>query len=135
MNNSNKNIKDKINDVLKDVKDDSSKYSKDEIESGRSLSILCYLGILVLIPYFTEKKNNYVLYHVKQGFNLLLIELICFAVLELSVRIIWFLGGLVSIFATLLCLFYFGLSIAGIIYAYDGKAKELPVINKIKIIK
>ncbi len=130
------NFEDKAKEVLNDVKDETNNYDKKDIESGKVMAILSYIGILVLIPYFAEKNNKYVQYHAKQGLNLFLIEVIAGIAVSIITGILsfilFFLGAIIS-YAISLC--FFALSIIGIVNVCNGKAKELPVINKIKLIK
>ena len=100
------------------------------------MAIFCYIGILVLIPYFAEKNNKYVMYHAKQGLNLFLLDVIASIAVGIITGILSFvLAFLASIVSYIVGLFFFALSIIGIINVCNGKAKELPVINKIKLIK
>src|SRR3954471_14186681 len=82
------------------------------------MAILCYLGILVIIPLLTEAKNDpFVKFHIKQGLVLL---------------VIWVLGSVffwVPIFGWLLWLAVVILTIMGIMSASHGKEKELPFIG------
>ena len=56
--------------MFTDLKDTTNEYDKKEIENGKVMAILAYLGILCLIPYFAEKDNKYVRFHAIQGLNL-----------------------------------------------------------------
>ena len=87
------------------------------------MAILCYFGILVLIPFLTDAKNDpFVKFHIKQGLVLLIAYLIA-GVIAAVPFIGWVVGGIVWIF--LLILF-----IMGIINAAGGKEAELPLIGK-----
>ena len=99
------------------------------------MAILCYLGILVLIPYFSEKNNKYVLYHSKQGLNLFVYEIIAGVLIGIINSLLWRIWIITNLIDTLLGLAVFALSLIGIINVCNGKAKELPIINKFKIIK
>ena len=126
----------KAQNILDDVKDETDSFDKKDIESGKVMAILSYLGILVLIPYFAEKNNKYVAYHAKQGLNLFIIEIIAsFAFSILSVIFWLILFFIVPLLGAALSLASLGLTIIGIVNVCNGKAKELPVINKFKIIK
>ena len=50
--------------------------NQSEVDSGKVMAILSYFGILVLIPYFSEKNNSFVVFHAKQGLNLFILEII-----------------------------------------------------------
>lgn len=130
-----KNLKDEAVKVLNDVKNDSKKFTKKEIEDGKGMSILAYISILALIPYLTEKENKYVMYHAKQGMNLFIIEVIVGALAPLLCLILFLIAPLVSLILSIVGFALLILSIIGIINVCNGEAKELPIINKIKIIK
>lgn len=130
-------IVDKFEDVMNDVNDDTKSFTEKDINNGKVMAIIAYLGILCLIPYFGEKENKFAKYHAKEGVNLLLISIIGFAalgVLNVIFSVIH-LGILISIIEWLFEIIIFALSIVGIINVANGKAKELPIINKFKIIK
>ena len=124
-------FQDKLESAFKDVKDTSNEYSKEDIKKGKALGILSYLGILVLIPYLSEKKNKYVIFHAKQGISLLIAEIIVGGILWfLGLILSWRVSWLVSICQTAFFFLSLVLSFMGIKNVCDGKAKELPLINK-----
>lgn len=110
-------------------------FSKKEIEDGKLLGLLSYLGILSLIPYFVGKNNKFVMFHAKQGLNLFLLELICSAVLSIVGPLLWLLLWLVGLVSAVVSLASLVLSVIGIINVFNGQAKELPYVNKFKFIK
>ena len=112
-----------------------NQFSKKDIEDGKLMGILSYIGILCLIPYLTEKENEFVKYHAKQGLNLFLIEVICSAGLSIIGGMLWLLIGLVALVSSCVGLLALALSIMGIVNVCNGEAKELPIINKFKLIK
>ena len=127
----NMGFQDKLESAFKDVKDTSNEYSKEDIKKGKTLGILSYLGILVLIPYLSEKKNKYVIFHAKQGISLLIAEIIVGGILWfLGLILSWRVSWLVSICQTAFFFLSLVLSFMGIKNVCDGKAKELPLINK-----
>ena len=65
-----KEAEEKTKEVLNDVKDNTKAYSKETIKNGKIFSVLAYLFIIVLLPYFGEKENRFTQYHAKQGMNL-----------------------------------------------------------------
>lgn len=127
-------IKKEGKEILNNVKDDSKKFSKKEIEDGKGMALLSYIGFLVLIPYLGEKKNKYVRFHALEGMNLFIYELILGGLLTF-VNIFIPLAFLRSLFSTIVSLICLALSIIGIINVCNDQAKELPVINQMKIIK
>ncbi len=83
--------------------------------------VLCYLGILWLIPYFAvkgEERDEYFLKHLKQGFGVLLIEVFYY---------IWQAIGLP--FGVVISIISLVLLIIGILNAVKGVAKDLPLIG------
>lgn len=101
-------------------------------EKGKNtgMGVLCYLGILVLIPLLTEAKNDpFVKFHIKQGLVLLIVEVI--AGVASSIPIIGWIA------APFLGIIIFILFIIGLVNVLGGKEVALPVIGqygeKIKI--
>lgn len=144
-----------IKGLFNNLEDSTSNFEKKDIESGKAMGVLSY--IIPLIPFFAEKKNKFVVYHAKQGMNLLIVSIaytILYVILTSVVKVNGDCGyGYLGDFAQSLgitCevtpwwitwpLNIIGLGITilvimGIVYVCQGKAKELPIINKIKIFK
>jgi uncharacterized membrane protein len=98
-----------------------------DIQENKGLSILCYFGLLLLIPLLTKPNSAYIKYHSNQGLVLLLFAVACSIVSVIPI-LGWIVGIVGSIF-TLVCL------IIGIINAAGGKMKPLPLIGSISILK
>lgn len=124
-----------VNDYVKDVKDFSKDYTEKEKSEGIFFGILSYLSVLCLIPYFLENKNNFVKFHAKQGLNLFLLEIIVGFSASVLVVLLLFLGFAVVLVRNIIECIFFVVSIIGIIDVIQGKARELPIVNKIKIVK
>lgn len=134
------NIKDSVTNILSDVNDVSSTFSNEDIKEGKVMGILSYIGFLVLVPFFFETSNQFVVYHAKQGMNLFIYGFGTAIVIGLLSFILTFLipimGVLLSSILWLAHLGFFGgLMAIGIVNVCNNQAKELPIINKIKIIK
>ncbi len=118
--------------------DYSGQYSQQDIEQNKGMAVLSYLGLLVLIPLLAVKDSKFARFHANQGLVLLLFEVgfvIIVSILQwILIAISWRLYFLVTIL-WLLFIPLGVLAIIGIINAVNGKAKELPVIGKIKLIK
>ena len=119
----------------------SLKYKKQDIDDGKILAVLSYIGVLALIPYFFEKDNQYVKDHAKVGMNLFLIEVIVSvglgivaSVCAVTIILIW-LSLIIIIAEWLFGIFSLIISVMGIINACNGEVKDLPIISKWKIIK
>ncbi len=102
-------------------------FDAKDIESNKIMAVLAY--ILFLIPLLAAKESPYAKFHTNQGLVLFIIG-VCVSVVGSIIPFIgWFLilplGSLVVGV----------LGILGIINAATGKAKELPVIGKFKLLK
>lgn len=131
---------DKAKEILNDVKDDSKKFTKSDIESGKLMALLSYIGILALIPYFVENKNKYVRYHALNGMNLFILELIISASIGIVYSIFagingWFVFSFIKIPFAFVELFFVLISVIGIVNVCNEEAKELPLIGKLRLIK
>lgn len=136
---------DKIKEMFTDLKDHTTECTQEEVNNGKLMSLLAYLGILALIPYFVEKENKYVRFHAIQGLNLFIVNMIASVAIMVVAFVAtflfiipvlgWILGGVLYLVVGLLPVGFFVLQILGIVYALQGNAKEIPVVNKIKLIK
>lgn len=134
------NFADGVNDFINDIQnteDHSAGYSVNDIAANKGISVLSYFGLLVLIPMLARKDSPFARFHSNQGLVLFITEIIVGVVSSIIKGIfalihVAFVG---SAIAWLLDVCMFVLAIMGIVYAVQGKAKELPVIGKIKILK
>ena len=127
-----------IKDLFTDLKDYTNEYDRKDIESGKAMSILSYIGLLCLIPYFAEKNNKYVRFHATQGLNICLLSVIysiAFFILSIILAFIPIIGWLLIMVLSVASYGFLALYIWGIVNACNDKAKELPLVNKIKLIK
>ena len=124
----------KILDEIKNPKDLTNHFDPQDIQSNKAMGILSYLSILVLIPLFAAKQSKFARFHCNQGLLLFIIELITSIILNLLSDIA-LIGWIFSIIKALVNIACFLLTVLGIINASNGKAKELPVIGSIRILK
>lgn len=128
------------------AEDQTSSYDAKDINDNKMLAWIAYIGPLFLIPLFVAKDSKYARFHAIQGatmcalwvvysivsilLNLIRIPRYTFGIYYGSYTpwfvslIVWLLGIGVMVFA-----------IIGIVNAATGKAKELPLIGKIKFFK
>ncbi|MBQ8891445.1 MAG: hypothetical protein IJ068_01105 [Bacilli bacterium] len=109
----------------------TEKKSKVNLDNSTIMGILSYIGLLALIPYFKEKEDSFVIFHAKQGMNLLILEIIAYyaaSLLERFLRMPGFFTALIEIGSIIL-------SVLGIVNVIHKETKELPLINQVKIIK
>ncbi len=107
---------------LADTPDTTANYAAADIAENKGMAILCYLGILWLIPFLAKKDSPFVKYHLNQGLLVL--------ILGIAVAIIsW-----IPVIGWLCAVVVFALAVIGIVNVVNGKAQELPVIGKFKLL-
>ena len=124
---------------LNDTPDSTDEFDKKDIEDNKVMAILSYIGILFLIPLIAAPNSKFARYHTNQGLVLFIADIIVGAAVSIIGTILafipiigWIVATLVSLVAGIAIL---ALIIVGIINAANGKAKELPVIGKFRILK
>lgn len=110
--------------------------NEEDANNNKVYGILSYIGILFIIPLLAAKESPFAKFHANQGLVAFLTQLIVHAagtaLCALFAAI--HLGGLAAIVGPLVSLASLALSVIGIIYAAQGKAKELPIIGKFHIL-
>ncbi len=127
-----------INNVM-NTPDTTAEYTQEDINNNKIMAVLAYLGILVLIPIFAAKDSKFARFHSNQGLVLLICDIVVSIVLGIVTAIIAFipyvgpiLSGIIWAVIPIVLLVF---AILGIVNAVQGKAKELPIIGKFKILK
>jgi len=123
---------------LNNTADTTAEFDANDVTQNKSMAILAYFGPLVLIPIFAAKGSKFARYHSNQGLLLLIAcaawsivySIINWVILAISWRL-YFLSSIIGIFSIV----FIVLAVIGIVNAANGKAKELPVIGKYKILK
>jgi uncharacterized membrane protein len=135
-----------VNDASpQSVAESTAEFEKKDIEQNKVMAILAYFGILVFIPILAARESKFARYHANQGLILFIVligwKIIDYILTSLLRALLWRSMGLWEVYSlcgTILNLVYFVfaiLAIIGIVNALNGKAKELPVIGKYKILK
>lgn len=138
-------LKDKITGFMSSIKDYTDSFSLEEIESGKALSIVSYL--IPLVPFILSKKNNYVKFHTLNGMNILFTYLI-FLIIKRTLSYIFgtpcdLVSGLkciilpisLRIFFAFINMIFSFIILNGVLNVCNNKAKEIPIISKIKLFK
>ena len=118
--------------------DSTNEFDPQDIEANKVMGGLAY--ILFFLPLIAAPQSKYARFHSNQGLLLVLlsvaleiviwiISLLIFSIFSYGLWAVW---GIVT---TVLWLGIAALGIIGLINGFTGKAKELPIIRKIKIIK
>lgn len=92
-----------------------------DVQDGKGIAWLSYLGILLLIPLLTKKDNKFVKYHVKQGIVLLIAWIILSIILVIPI-LGWIVGILGDIFLLIML-------IMGIVQSLGGNYWKMPVLG------
>ncbi len=124
---------------LNNTADTTADFDIADIEGNKVMSILAYLSWLVLIPIFAAKDSKFARFHSNQGLVLAIAEIAWWIatgiITAIAYVIAWWLGSLLSTVLGLVNLVFLVMAVLGILNAANGKAKELPVIGKFRILK
>lgn len=136
---------------LNNTADTTAEYAQEDITQNKAMGILAYFGPLVLLPIFAAPGSKFARFHANQGLLVLIGEIaygIVQAILMAILRAVFpwnwsygYLGGRGAIFGilstvlSLVWIVFTVLAIIGILNAVQGKAKELPLIGKFRILK
>lgn len=114
--------------------DTTAEYDQADIEQNKVMAIFAYLSWLVLIPIFAAKESKFARFHANQGLVLAIAEIICWVVLGIlgNLPFIGWIFSIVDGLFSLVCLIF---AVIGIVNAANGKAKELPIVGKYRILK
>ena len=125
--------------ALNNTADTTADFDKADIEQNKVMGIPAYLSWLVLIPIFAAPKSKFARFHANQGLVLAITEtawwIVTGVVSSILYNISWTLGSLFGTLLGLVNLVFLAMIFLGIINAANGRAKELPVIGKFKILK
>gem|GEM_PF-969777 len=113
--------------------------TSNEVMTG----ILSYLGILVLIPLLAikkEERNEYITFHIQQGINLFILEIIvwvaCAIIFGVLTVITFGLFGIIgAIISWLISLVFLVVIVIAIVKSMQGEKWEIPVLGAAKFVK
>lgn len=132
------NVENKFAAAMNNTADTTAEFDPKDIEQNKVMALLSYFGIFVLIPIFAAKDSKFARFHANQGVILCIaciIYGIAYSILSsIILAISWRLYFVVSLIG-LVGFVFAVLAIIGIINSLNGKAKELPLIGKYKILK
>ena len=122
--------------------DHTNNFLEEDIRAGKGASVLSYLGLLILIPFLVPKyrENPYVRFHMNQGGMIFILSVIINLagnVLSAILKLIGlgFVAGILGVIIDVLQILIFALMVLGIVGVINGRAKELPLIGGIRIIR
>ncbi|MBQ6467071.1 MAG: zinc-ribbon domain-containing protein [Clostridia bacterium] len=102
-------------------------YDNQDIQNNKVLACLSYLGLLFLVPLIAAPDSPYARFHANQGLVLFIAQLICGFVCIIPI-VGWIVGAIGEVASVVFM-------VLGIVNALGGKAQELPVIGKYRILK
>ena len=95
--------------------------------SSKVTSVLSYFGLIGwLIAFFAGTKDDKSIYHLKQGFGLILLSIVFGIVIQILVRI----STSLALVGTVLWIVLLVLFILGLINAIKEEKKPLPIVGK-----
>ena len=142
--------------------DHTAEFTEADRRNNHVLGLVCYMGLYVLIPLLTVKKSRFVKFHANQGIVLMLANIVIQVINVVVTLLFGVLGGVASgigaaaqsegailatggilgvisflwsLFMAAIGIFFFVITIIGMVTAAQGKAKALPLISKIHLIK
>lgn len=120
-----------------DTEDTTDTFDPNDIRENNRISALAY--VLFIIPLAIKNDSEYVKYHANQGLIFLITAFALWVVCIITGMILggipflgWLFGFLLNNAVKIILLSFF---VIGIFNALTGKAKDLPLIGKFKIIK
>jgi uncharacterized membrane protein len=112
-------------------------FDNEDIQQNKTMAGLAY--ILFFLPLIVCKDSRFGRFHSNQGLLLLILSVAGYIVISLLTTVLatitWRLFGFISLLYSLYGLFILAIAIYGLVNGLNGKAKELPVIGKYRIIK
>lgn len=132
--------------------DHTGSFDPVDIQTNKAMAILSYIGIFVLIPIFGAKESNFARFHANQGLVNFLGSII-FGFVNAIIQFIWRIAAswswnitplyavntavltVINIVLSIVSVVFLAFAIYGIVNAATGRARELPIIGKIKLLK
>ena len=110
-----------------DESDHTAMFEEEDIRRTNILSALCYLSFLfVILGLLIEPNSKFLRYHINQSIILYIFGILCGLV-----AIIPFLGWIAAVIGSVACIVFM---VMGIVRAFKGQAKDLPIIGKYMIV-
>ena len=127
----------KVGDMM-NTADSTGEFDPADIQANKVMAIFAYIGILFLIPMFAAKDSKFARYHTNQGLLLFIVSAAYSFVFSIIAFILLFISPFLGIIVGLLGLVsivFIVFMVLGIVNVVEGKAKELPIIGKFRILK
>ncbi|MBR2861527.1 MAG: hypothetical protein IKB86_06790 [Clostridia bacterium] len=119
--------------------DRTNEFSKKDIEENKGISCFAYFGFLFVMPLFGASDSEFAQFHANQGMVLAINQLIMIALIFVSHLLSPLYPAIFPVVRMLLWLAMSFLTIFfcayGVINTFRGKAKQLPLIGSISILR
>jgi len=102
-----------------------------DIAENKAMAVFAYLSFLILIPIFAAPNSNFARFHVNQALPLVIASFVLSVFGGVLTFLLFPLGIIFWLADVAICV----LLILGIINAVQGRAKELPIIGKLRLFK
>lgn len=114
-----------------DTPDAIADFDKEDVEKNKGMAVCSYIGLLFLLPLLMAKDSKYARFHANQGI-VFCIATILVGIVAGILALIPVIGWIVDTAISIAVLAFW---VVGILNAYNGKAKRLPLIGKFDILK
>ena len=124
---------------MKNTADETGNMDAEDVKNNKVFAIFAYIGWLVLIPILAAPNSKFARFHANQGLVLAIISTgwaIADAILVALFSFLFYpVGVIIGAVMGIAAIAFVALMIIGIVNVAENKAKELPIIGKIKILK
>lgn len=132
---------DPIREMMK-TQDFTSAFSAEDINNNKIYALLCYIPYICLYPIiFVSKKSAFVKFHANSGLVLFIMEILIsslfftIGVFSGFIPGIAFLTLALKLIRKIIYLLFISAILYGCFISLTGKAKEIPIISRIRIIR
>ncbi len=126
-----------LRQIATNTKDHTSSFDSADIEKNKTMGGLAY--ILFFLPLLACPESKYARFHANQGLIFLLLSIVGRIInsilYSLILAISWRLFFITTVVSIVIWLAVGAVGVIGLINGFTGKAKELPIIGGITIIK
>lgn len=131
----------KFNEYAK-ADDHTAEFEPNDIAGNKTMSIVSYISLLFLIPLFAAKDSPYAKFNANQGCVLFIAGVAVSILNSFFSMLMYYTPLFIDFFLNIITTVLWAASIViwvfriiGIVNVVQGKAKDLPFISKIKLIK
>lgn len=124
-------------ETLSQAKDLSGEFQAEDIEQNKLMAVLSYFSLLVVLPILLAKESKYARFHANQGLILMIVTMgwqFASSMLTVAFSRFWWQMRFVLPFTGIVYILLLVLFVMGVANALSGKAKELPLIGKFRIL-